>query len=342
MRKAVTVTDVARLAGVSAMTVSKALNGRDRISPETRARVLAAANELGYVANAAARSLRGGRTDILGLLVQDLSNQYFAEIVRGAGEAIRERGLDLALYTSSNDPERERRRVATLSSGVSDGLIIVAPHGSPGLLGQLQHGRVPAVMINAWGLDDLPTVNPENLLAARAATEYLLDLGHRRVGFVTGRPDSPLSPERPDGVMRLEGYAQALAARGLPLEAELLHPGGLHIPQGREAGHALLSLPGAPTAIFAANDLCAFGVIEAARERGLRVPQDLSVVGFDDVPMAAQVRPALTTVHHPLRELGQRAVKLLLDLLSGAAQRRQIELPSLLVVRDSTGPPASA
>lgn len=340
MSKTAKVTDVARLAGVSAMTVSKALNGRDRISEETRARVLAAASELGYVANAAARSLRGGRTDILGLLVQDLSNQYFAEIVRGASEAIRERGLDLVLYTSSNDPERERQRVATLSGGVSDGLIIVAPHGSPGLLDQLQHSRVPVVLINAWNAGDFPTVNPENMLGARAATEHLLALGHRRVGFVTGRPDSPLSPERPDGVMRLTGYRQGLAAAGLPFDETLLHPGGLHLPQGREAGHALLDLPDPPTAIFAANDLCAFGVIEAARERGLRVPEDLSVVGFDDVPLAAQVQPALTTVHHPLSDLGHRAATLLLDLLSGRARERHIELPSRLIVRHSTAPPA--
>ena len=321
------------------MTVSKALNGRDRISEETRARVLAAAHELGYVANAAARSLRGGRTNLLGLLVQDLSNQYFAEIVRGASEAIRERALDLVLYTSSNDPERERARVATLSSGVSDGLIIVAPHGSPGLLEQLQHSRVPVVLINAWDVDDLPTVNPENRLGARAATEHLLTLGHRRIGFVTGRPDSPLSPERPDGLMRLHGYRDALAGAGLVFDETLLHPGGLHVPQGRAAGHALLALPEAPTAIFAANDFCAFGVIEAARERGLRVPEDLSVVGFDDVPMAAQVQPALTTVHHPLHDLGQRAATLLLDLLAGAAPARHVELPSRLVVRHSTGPP---
>lgn len=322
------------------MTVSKALNGRDRISEETRARVLAAASELGYVANAAARSLRGGRTDILGLLVQDLSNQYFAEIVRGASEAIRERGLDLVLYTSSNDPERERQRVATLSSGVSDGLIIVAPHGSPGLLDQLQHSRVPVVLINAWNAGDVPTVNPENTLGARAATEHLLALGHRRIGFVTGRPDSPLSPERPDGVMRLTGYRQGLAAAGLPFDETLLHPGGLHLRQGREAGHALLDLPDPPTAIFAANDFCAFGVIEAAHERGLRVPEDLSVVGFDDVPLAAQVQPALTTVHHPLSDLGHQAATLLLDLLSDSARERHIELPSRLVVRHSTAPPA--
>ncbi|BDP43944.1 LacI family transcriptional regulator (plasmid) [Deinococcus aetherius] len=340
MRKAVTVTDVARHAGVSAMTVSKALNGRDRISEETRARVLAAASELGYVANAAARSLRGGRTDLLGLLVQDLSNQYFAEIVRGASEAIRERGLDLVLYTSSNDPERERQRVATLSSGVSDGLIIVAPHGSPGLLEQLQHSRVPVVLINAWNVDDLPTVNPENRLGARAATEHLLALGHRRIGFVTGRPDSPLSPERPDGVMRLQGYREALVAAGVAFDPTLLHPGGLHLPLGREAGHDLLALPDPPTAIFAANDFCAFGVIEAARERGLRVPEDLSVVGFDDVPMAGQVQPALTTVHHPLHDLGHRAATLLLDLLADHAPERHVELPSRLIVRDSTAPPA--
>ncbi len=340
MRKAVTVADVARLAGVSSMTVSKALNGRDRISEHTRARVIEAAGQLGYVANAAARSLRGGRTDILGLLVQDLSNPYFAEIVRGASEAIRERGLDLVLYTSSNDPERERARVATLSSGVSDGLIIVAPHGSPGLLGQLQYSRAPVVLINAWNVGDLPTVNPENLLGARAATEHLLALGHRRIGFVTGRPDSALSPERPDGALRLEGYQAALAAAGLPFDPALLHPGGLHVPQGRGAGHALLDLPQPPSAIFAANDFCAFGVIEAARERGLRVPGDLSVVGFDDVPMAGQVRPALTTVHHPLHDLGHQAATLLLDLLAGTTQERHIELPSRLVVRDSTGPPA--
>ena len=338
MSKASTISDVALRAGVSRITVSKALNNQGRISPETRARVLQAATDLGYVANTAARRLRGGRTNLLGVLVQDLGDQYFAEILRGVNDLVRERGLDLVLYTSSNDPGRERERIAALSTGVSDGLIVISPHGSPGLIEQLRLARVPIVLINAWGLDGVSSVNPDNFFGARAATEHLIGLGHKRIGLIVARPDGSLEPG-PYSLMRQDGYCAALAAAGLPFDPRLVRSGGLGQPTGRAAGMELLSLPERPSAIFAGNDLSAFGVIEAARDCGLRVPDDLSVVGFDDIPMAGQVRPALTTVHQPLVELGRTAAHLLLELLAGATECTTLELPSTLIVRDSTAPP---
>ena len=340
-RTTATLTDVARLAGVSSNTVSRVVHARGPISEDTRRKVSKAITDLGYVANSAARSLRGGKTNVLGLVIQDLSNQYFAGIVHGASEAIRSSGYDLMLYTSSNDPIKERERVVALSSGLSDGLLIVAPHGSLSSLDLAERSRVPVILINYWDpTTQLARVNADNYWGARQATEYLLGQGHRRIGFITGRPDHSSAPERPDGLERFRAFQDALERGGVALDRRLVVPGGLHQPQGRAAGHELLEVPDPPTAIFAANDFCAFGVIEAVRERGLRVPEDVSVVGFDDVPMASQVHPPLTTVRHPLHDLGQTAVQRLIRLIGGnTLEHLEVVLPSSLVVRGSTAPP---
>ena len=340
-RPTATLSDVARLAGVSSNTVSRVVHARGPISEATRQKVSKAIADLGYVANSAARSLRGGKTNVVGLVIQDLSNQYFAEIVHGASEAIRSGGFDLMLYTSSNDPVKERERVVTLSSGLSDGLLIVAPHGSRSSLDLAERSRVPVVLINYWNPStQLARVNADNYLGARQATEYLLELGHRRIGFITGRPDHSSAPERPDGFERFRAFQDALEQEGVLLDRRLVVPGGLHQPQGRAAGHELLEVPDPPTAIFAANDFCAFGVIEAVRERGLRVPDDVSVIGFDDVPMASQVHPPLTTVRHPLHDLGQTAVQRLIQLIRGhTLEHPEVVLPSSLMIRGSSAPP---
>ncbi len=333
--------DVARLAGVSTMTVSRVLSDKGKVAAKTRERVLQSARDLGYTANPLARGLRGGRSNIAGLVVQDLSNPYFNEIVLGVSEAISGGGTDLLLYTSSNDPKREKQRVQSLSSGLADGMIIISPYGSRPTLELAERSRVPVVFVNYWGdTPDLPRVNAENYHGARAATEHLLALGHRRVALITGRPDIPTAPERPDGLERHRGYRDALMDAGVALDRRLVVPGGLHQPQGRDAGRELLNLAEPPTAIFAANDFCAFGVMEAVQEKGLRVPEDISVVGFDDIRQAAQVSPALTTVHHPLELMGKTAAKLLLELVAGVEpSERRVELPSELTYRSTTAPP---
>jgi LacI family transcriptional regulator len=336
----ITVHDVARAAGVSAGAVSQVMNGRGRISEATRARVLRAASDLGYVPNATARGLRVGRTNLLGLLVQDLSNPYFAEIVFGASATIGGFGHDLVLYTSSDDPERERDRVLALSSGVADGVIVVSAHGQAGTVRAAERSSVPMVMVNFWEpTSKLPRVNAENRVGARTATTHLLELGHERIAFLHGKPDATTHPPRPDGQERYRGYLEALEAAGVALDESLVLHSGLQQHHGWMSGRELLNRPDPPTAIFAANDFCAMGVIQAVKEHGWRVPGDVSVVGFDDIPLAARMHPSLTTVRHPLRPMGAMAVRLLFDLVNRREGVSQLELPSELVVRDSTAPP---
>jgi len=316
------------------MTVSRALNNTGYVSKKTRAKVLAAARELGYVANLSARSLAGGRTNTLGLVLTNLRTPIFAEFAHGVDEAVQKLGMDLLLYTTSADPERERARVKSLSSGLCDGLLIVLPRASESFLASLEASRVPVVLLNHRGAETpLPSVGADNYHGARAATEHLLELGHRRIGFITGTAHSGQSAQR------LRAYRDALAAAGVPFEAALVQPGNFSQASGLEAARALLALKDPPTAIFAANDEMAFGALDAVKDRGLRVPDDVSVLGFDDIPMASQVYPALTTVRHPFRDLAEAAVRLLHGLIEGkGGLKTRLELPSELVVRASTGP----
>ena len=331
-----TLNDVARLAGVSRMTVSNALNNSGRVSDGTRQRVLKAAEELGYVANFAARSLKGGRTNVLGMVVSDVSSPYFAEIVRGASAGSRRDDRELLISASPADnPAREQARVSLLSGGLSGGLLIVLPRSPSDYLRTLEKSRVPVVLINHRHDDThLPTVSAENYHGARAATRHLAELGHRRVAFISGDPLSGQSLER------LRGYRDALHEAGLPYAEDLVREGDFTQRRGFAATAELLDLPRPPTAIFTANDISAFGAIEAVKDRGLRVPDDVSVVGFDDIPTASQIHPALTTVRHPLYEIGEQAARLLVSLIEGRpVASRRLELQSALVVRDSTGPP---
>ncbi|WP_026234941.1 LacI family DNA-binding transcriptional regulator [Calidithermus timidus] len=330
----VTLAHVARLAGVSMITVSKVLNNKGRISEATRARVLQAASQLGYVANTAARSLRGRPTQILGMVIPELVSPYFAEVARAAADAASQMGYDLAVFTTSRDPERERERVGTLLGGLADGLVFVVPIGAAGFLATLERSRSPVVLVNHFGAPThLPVVRADSFEGSLAAVRHLMALGHRRIGFVGGASHSSQAAER------LRAYRECMMAAGL-WDEQLVRPGDFTQQRGVEAGHELLSLENPPTAIFAASDLTAFGVIAAARSRGLQVPEDLSVVGFDDIPAAAHSHPGLTTVAHPIPAMAQAAVELIARAMAGEKlQDVLIEFPSELVVRGSSAPP---
>lgn len=329
----VTLAHVARLAGVSIITVSKVLNNTGRISEATRSRVLNAANQLGYVANSAARSLRGRPTQILGMVIPELISPYFAEVARAAANSASRLGYDLALFTTSRDPERERERVGTLLGGLADGLIIVVPIGASGFLATLERVRAPVVLVNHFGAaTHLPVVRADSFEGSVAAVRHLMDLGHRRIGFVGGAPHSSQAAER------LRAYRECMRAADL-WDENLVCSGDFTQVRGFEAGHQLLSLEQPPTAIFAASDLTAFGIIDAARARGLQVPRDLSVVGFDDIPAAAHAHPSLTTVAHPIADMAEAAVQLFAQIKAGQpVQDTLVEFPSSLVVRGSSGP----
>lgn len=330
----VTIQDVARRAGVSVTTVSSALNNSGRVADKTRDKVLKAARELGYVASLSARSLKGGRTNVVGVVLGELRSPVFAELAASASDAARAAGMDTLLYTTNYDRVRERNSVASLIDGLVDGLLIMLPKESEHDLELLSRSRVPVVLVNYHAPDpNVTVVGGDNYHGARAAVRHLIALGHRRVAFISGNADSGQSPERQ------RGYHDELVNAGLSPDPALVRGGDWSEQGGYRETSALLDLPDPPTAVFTANDHTAFGAINAVKARGLRVPEDLSVIGFDDIPSSQHIDPPLTTVRHPFGDIAQVAVKHLLDLIDGkAGPRQRIELPSDLIVRASTGP----
>lgn len=330
----ITIFDVAREANVSYSTVSRVINNKG-VSPEKRERVLRAMAELGYVANLQARSLAGGKSNIIGLLVHSLNVEYFGEIARGVDEALAAVQYDLMLYTTHRRKGRESAYVTRLTRNLVDGLLLVLPRNAEAYLETLRHRRFPHVLVDHQGIgSDVPSVGATNWQGGYDGTRYLIQLGHRRIGFITG--DMSIGCARD----RLAGYQQALREAGLPLDPALIREGDFLQPRGFICATELLDLAQPPTAIFASNDVSAFGVMEAVRNRGLRIPEDVSILGFDDIPQAAQVHPALTTVRQPLAEMGRTAVELLFTYIKEPdAAVKRIELPTQLIVRQSCQAP---
>jgi len=329
-----TIREIADQAGVSIATVSRVLNGRGDVSDETRDLVSRVIRENGYTANRNARGLSAGRTGLVGVVVPLVFPAYFAYILAGAAEALFERDLQIVLSPTGNEYAREVS-VFNRLHGVTDGSLIILPEeSSEELERHLDNGFRFVVIDPLMQLDErIPSVSAANTSGADQAMRHLLQLGHRRIAHITG-PKGWLATED-----RRRGYRAALAAAGtLPdpgLEAEAIP----EIDSGRDAATALLALPDPPTAIFAFNDNIAIGAVQAARARGLRVPDDLSVVGFDDVEHATIVTPALTTVRQPLAEMGRTAVSLLSRLMERQSlETLHVELATRLVVRDSTAP----
>ncbi len=329
-----TIHDIAREARVSAMTVSRALNGRPGVSETTRQKVESVAERLGYVANVQAKRLAGGKTQVVGMLVPDIGTEYIGEIVRGVGDALERSGYDLLLYTTQRDLERERNRLALVAGGMADGLLTVLPKTIDNHLAMLEQLKLPVVVVDHRGANThLPTVGTDSLTGARQAVAHLTGLGHRRIGFITGDLETGAASER------LRGYREGLQAAALPFDAALVREGDFYQPGGFQGAAELLRLPDPPTALFASNDLSAFGAIAAVHDLQLHVPTDVSVVGFDDIPSAGQIYPPLTTVRQPLYEMGATTTKLLLSLLrGGGAAVPRTSLPTTLIVRQSTAP----
>jgi LacI family transcriptional regulator len=328
----VTIRDVAARAGVSVATVSKVINQRYGVAEETNARVLAVIEELGYEASLVAQSLRNHRTNVIGILVADLE-PFSTELLKGMADAIRGTGYELVVYSAGGRTGDhvgwERRYLSRLSGTLIDGAVLVTPTVTD------VHYDVPIVAVDPHtGPSDLVTVDSDNLRGARLATQHLLDLGHRRIGMLTGRPDLQSAQ------LREQGYRAALRDAGIAVEPDLVGMGAYDPEIAVSAARELLTGPGRPTAVFAANDLSAIATIDMAGDLGLRVPEDLSVVGFDNVPESALCTPPLTTVDQPIRLMGQRAVEMLVDLIRGAdVPTRHVTLATELVVRRSTRAP---
>jgi len=326
----VTIRDVAHAAGVSVATVSKVMNGRDGIAAATSERVLGVVDQLGYETSLVASSMRKRRTQVIGVLVAEFE-PFSLQLMNGVSSALQQTAYDILAYAGSvsagDHAGWERRSLSRLGGTLIDGAIIVTPTVT------LDEISVPVVAIDPHtGPTGPAAIDTDNVGGARMATEHLISLGHRRIGHLRGRTDL-LSAQQ-----REQGYRDALAAAGIPVDESLIVDAGYNAARATAAAGALLGRPDRPTAIFAANDVTALEVIRVAASRGLSVPIDLSVIGFDDLPVAGSGRPGLTTIRQPLLEMGTAAVHLLLAMLDGGASER-IQMPAELIVRDSTRSP---
>jgi LacI family transcriptional regulator len=316
-------------------TVSRALHRTDLpLRPETRRRVLAAVERLGYRPSAIARGLRLQRTHALGMLVPDITNPFFPPIIRGVEEAARDQGYELVLCNTDDSPERETASLRLLREHQADGLLIATSRMADATVAGLRRERFPFVLVNRGSRvpADL-AVEVDNERAAEAVVAHLAGLGHRRIAHIAG----PLSTTT--GAERAAGYREAMKARGLPTDAALLEEADAY---AEPSGHAACSrlLRAAPTAIFAANDLLALGALRALREARLRVPQDVSLVGVNDIPLAELIDPPLTTIRVPQREMGRLAANMLIAVLEKTPiAHRHVVLDTTLVIRGSTGAP---
>jgi LacI family transcriptional regulator len=335
-----TMNDVARVAEVSIATVSHVINGTRFVSPERAERVLAAMRELDYTPDATARSLRVGRTHTIGLVIPDNSNPFFAELARRIEGAGFDAGYTTILGNSGELPERERQYVSTLLSKRVDGLII-APFRAvePPLKRVLAKAKIPIVVIDRD--DVLPAADAvlhDDAGGGRQAAEHLLELGHSSIACVAGPPHHGPGPGR------LEGFLSALREGSVTVGEDAIVHGDHHFEGGRAGTAELLARGGRFTALFAANDLMAAGAIRELLANGRSVPGDVSVIGFDDAPLAEMTSPALSTIRQPLQEMGDTAVSLLLARLhdpAGAAPGRHV-LATSLVARESTALPPGA
>jgi len=341
-----TIVDVARRAHVSTATVSRVLAGLGHARPETRERILAAARELDYTPSAVARSLKRRTTQTLGLIVTDIENPFFPQLVRAVEDAARAEGYAILLCNANDDPEREAGYLELLVERRVDGLIIAASSLGGRHLEWLSSPSLPVVLINTSAADvDLPSIHSDNRAGSHAATRHLLGLGHRRFGYLMP------PPRNVDAPVRLAGVRDALAEAGLDPAAITVANGAPLVGGGEAAMLEILDQAPDVTAVLAYNDLMAIGAMRAIRRRGRSVPADISVVGFDDVAVAAYVDPPLTTLSQSTVEMGYWAVQRLAERLrpddhpirpDRRLDGRAILLPVRLEVRGSTGPPPGA
>lgn len=312
-----TARDVAERASVSTSTVSHVMNGTRVVSDELRARVQAAAHDLGYEANAVARSLKTRRSHTIALITPDIGNPFFTAVERGVEDVTSARGYALILCNSADDPKREERYLRMLGAQRVDGLILASAGERYPYLDRVLQARTAIVLLDRVlpGLP-VPAVTLDNVDAARIATRHLVALGHRRIGMVAPRADLSNSSER------VAGYRMELEMSGIPFDPELIADGRSLLEDARVAAGTLMALPERPTAMIVGNNVMTLGTVAAIEARGLRIPEDIAIVGFDDAIWADVLHPRLTTIAQPTYELGRTAADLLL---------RRIETPDALV-----------
>jgi len=323
-----TIYDVAREAGVSIATVSKVINGTGRISDATRKRVLEVMKKLDYQPSVVASALTGKSTYTIGLLIPDLANPFFAEIARSVEDRCHEHGFNLVICSTDNNPEKEAQYISLLKQKRVDGIIVATGINDEALLKNLVKQKIPLALIAR----DMPalavdTVLVDDFLGGYLATNHLTGLGHKRIAIIVENLNLMSSKER------IRGYRYALEEAKLPYDEDLVLVSDFTVEGGKHCAKQVLQREQPPTAIFACNDLLAIGVMQAAYELGLRIPQDLSVVGFDNTILATIVDPQLTTVAQPIQDMGRQVVDLLIQEIKGekTVRQRVVLLPELVV-----------
>ncbi|GAA3543939.1 substrate-binding domain-containing protein [Zobellella aerophila] len=332
-----TIKDVAAQAGVSISTVSHVLNGTRKVSDSARLRVEEAVSRLHYAPNSVARSLKMNNTRTIGMLVTTSAHPFFAEVVQAVEDLCFELGYSLILCNTENQPERQLMHVRMLMEKRVDGLLIICTDTPPALQALLQqHRQLPLVMLDWSRESNIADIIHDNAhIGGYLAGKYLIEQGHRNFACISGHLTKGTSQ------LRLEGFKKALSEVGLTLPASAIVEGDFESESGYRGMQQLLRQKSPMTAVFAFSDTMAFGAICAITQAGLRVPQDISVLGYDDVNMARFTSPPLTTISHPKRTLGRWALELLLKRIQAKDHRQaQLELTPRLVVRDSVCPPS--
>ena len=328
-----TLREVARRARVSIKTASRVANREPRVAGATRRRVEQAIRRLGYRPNGLARSMRTRRSDTLGLIVPSIRNPFYPAIARGVEDVAREHGRSVFVTSADRDPDKEKHYIALLVDKRVDGIILGSPVVRPAALEPARAAGIAVVAMNPdVALPGATALRIDNRAAAVLMTRYLVELGHREIGYIDGIPS--LSRCR----ARLDGYREALAEVGLAADPELIEPGEFDYAAAYQAARKLLERRPSVTCLFAGNDLMAMGAMAAGLDLGLRIPTDLSVAGFDDIDLAAVVRPSLTTVHQPNYEMGRLAAESILDPERRGGPRVR-SLPTRIEVRQSTAAP---
>jgi LacI family transcriptional regulator len=326
----VTIATIAKAAGVSVPTVSRVLNGRTDVSAETRDRIESLLREHDYRPRNSRQPIQAGLID---LVFHDLDSPWAVELIRGVEEVTHAAGVGTVVSAVHRRTAPTRQWLQNLRSRASDGVILVISDGGGPVSAELRRLNVPMVIIDPAGgtAADVPTIGATNWAGGRTATEHLISLGHTRIGLVEG-PRNLLCSRA-----RLDGYRAALESAGIPVDRALVEPGDFRHEAGFAAGARLLDRDAPPTAIFASSDQMALGVYEAARLRGIRVPDELSVVGFDDLPEARWSAPPLTTIRQPLADMGGLAARTVLRLSRGEPiETPRVELATELMAREST------
>jgi DNA-binding LacI/PurR family transcriptional regulator len=331
-RRQLSIKDIARIAKVSHPTVSRALQNSPLVNAKTAAKIRKIAEDAGYRASAVARGLVTRRTKTIGLVVTTVNDPFAGEVALGIEQAANEQGYSVFLANSNAEPERERRMVKTLAEQRVDGIVVTSSRVGAEYLPMLVDLMVPIVLVNdQYPGEFMHSVMIENVKGSRAAAEHLIGLGHRRIAYVGDRSGYHSDSER------LAGYKEALTTAGIGFAPELAVKGDGKPAAAIEAVNVLLALDDPPTAICCYNDMTALGAMRAIAAHGLSVPNDISVTGFDDLFFAEYLNPPLTTVHQPMRRMGQMAMENLLKLMTSGEPVEQARVEAKLIVRASTG-----